>query len=247
MSVLFSITTCLHLPGKKEQTFQCLQSLFSKEPALHSVYRQILINEYTPNDISSTIQQLKELYPTIQIILKTADQKGQAKSINMIFDILKEDNPKYWLHWEESWTTMVPFLEDAIHVLEKNKDIKQLQIARGWEGLCDEGEYYGRINKEYVTRVRNSLGTEPIQHGKWKKHPWPMYSLQPGLDVVDFVIKVGAFDQKFNRIPEGKVDGSEFQFSHRWFCLGGVKAVLFPFRVVRQQGHVSSKVLLRSM
>lgn len=248
MKTLFTITTCVHLKGKKEQIEKSLKSLFENEGGeLNTVYRYVLINEYSEKDETEYLNSIKVKFPKMEIIQKEEQDVGQARSINIILEMLRKDKPTYWLHWEESWETNTQFLEEAINVMNENTNIHQLQIARGWEGYIDKkNERFGTIKKEYVEKVEKSLGRIPVNHGRWRKHPWPMYSLQPGIDRVSFIVDIGDFDSKYNNNPKGKVDGSEFQFAHRWFCRGGTKAVLLPFRVSRQKNHVTTKTLLKA-
>jgi len=244
---LATITTCLHLTGKLEQTVKCLDSLFMYEPGLSKLI--VLINEYNI-DANRFLNEIKSRYPDIKCIQKGDDEIGQACSVNKILNMLREGKYKYWVHWEESWETCCEFLNESLRIMEENSDIGQLQIAKGWDGYTDipnelyEGEVYMKEGK--IKDVINSLGVVPVKHARWKKHPWPFYSLQPGIDRVDVTSVIGDFDENQNQNPKGKVDGSEFNFSHRWFCKGYKKAVLYPYKVFRQKNHRSTKQLIVS-
>jgi hypothetical protein len=85
----------------------------------------------------------------------------------------------------------------------------------------------------------------PIAHARWKKHKWPLYSLQPGIDRVESVVSIGNFNPRHNSNPRGKVDGSEFLFSHRWFCQGWDKGIYTPAAVFRMPNNTSTKWLLK--
>jgi hypothetical protein len=244
-SYIATITTCLHLEGKMEQAKICLNSLFKYEPVLKT--RLIMVNEYSAES-ERNIEEIRNTYPGIRIIQKEEKHRGQAYSVNMILKMLREKKPKYWIHWEESWETKGPFLKQALKIMENNNDIGQLQIARGWLGYTDipaehNGEVY--IKQCKIDEIKNKLGPVPVKHGRWKPYPWPLYSLQPGIDRVSVTSRIGDFIPNQNRNPRGKVDGSEFNFSHRWFCKGYQKSVLYPYRVTRQANHITTKDLLR--
>lgn len=240
-----TITTCLHLNGKLDQTIKCLDSLFMYEPTLSE--KLVLVNEYNI-DADRFLNEIKKRYTGIRCIQKVADEIGQASSVNKILNMLREGNYKYWIHFEESWETCDKFLNESLDIMERNSDIGQLQIAKGWDGYTDiphdlyKGEVYIKENK--IEEVEKSLGVVPVKHARWKKHPWPFYSLQPGIDRVDVTSNIGDFYANQNQNPKGKVDGSEFNFSHRWFCKGYKKAVLYPYRITRQKFHTSTKQLL---
>ena len=246
MSIVFSITTCLHLPGKLKQTQDCLRSLFTIERNWAFVDSFVLVNEYDPNNPSGIdLSWIKNEYPCFQIIQKGAEEMGQAYSINIIIDILKSSDATYWLHWEESWMVQRPFLMDALHVMQTSPDVSQLQIAKGWDDVSHEShDGYFVISKEYHSLVDDALGLNPT-HTKWKGKPWPLFSLQPGIDRIENIVNIGYFDPKHNSFPRGKVNGSEFNFSHRWYLQGVRKGVLTPFRAIRDTSHHSTSFFIK--
>ena len=44
--MLFTLTTCLHLPHKAEQTLKCLEALFSVGKHWDPVTEYVVVNEY---------------------------------------------------------------------------------------------------------------------------------------------------------------------------------------------------------
>jgi len=53
---------------------------------------------------------MKEKYPFFDFYMKTNEEKGHRKSMNIIWDKLNELKPKYWIHLEDDWLF---FKEDA--------------------------------------------------------------------------------------------------------------------------------------
>ena len=245
MSIIFTLTTCLHLPGKLKQTKECLRSLFTIERNWALVDSFYLINEYDPKHPEGIdLSWIKKEYPLFTIIQKGPEDMGQAYSINIIIDILKATDATYWLHWEESWMLQQPFLLDAIHVMETSPNISQLQIAKGWDDVHHEKHNgYFVISQKYHSFVDEKLGTDPI-HCKWKGVPWPLFSLQPGIDRIKNIVNIGYFNPNHNSVPRGKVNGSEFNFSHRWYLQGVQKGVLTPFRSFRDAKHHSTSLFI---
>ena len=244
MSILFSITTCLHLPGKLKQTQECLKLLFTVERNWALIDSFVLVNEYDPlNPDGIDVSWIRSEYPLFKIIQKGPEQRGQAYSVNIIIDMLKNGDATYWLHWEESWMLRQPFLSDAMRIMRTSPDVTQLQIAKGWDDVPHEqGDGYFIVSSSYHAIIDRCLGN--TLSCKWKGKPWPLFSLQPGIDRVEKIVGVGHFDPRHNSVPRGKVNGSEFHFSHRWYLQGARKAVLTPFRAIRDASHHSTSFLL---
>lgn len=242
--MLFTITTCLHLPGKTQLTRSCLDTLFSVETAWDVVTRFVLINEYDPDE-GDHISPFKDAYPCLECIQKPRAKTGQAHSINMIIDILRSSSYTYWLHWEESWIPQGPFIRDALRALDAYPDIAQIQIAKGWDNVpFDVREGVHVVSDMYHARVDADLGSA-ANAWKWKNKAWPLFSLQPGIDRVEYIVRVGYFDPRHNSVPHGKVNGAEFNFAHRWYLQGVRKGVLTPYRALRHAGHMTTSVFIR--
>lgn len=244
------MTSCLHLPGNKEKVFNSLKTLFENETAWHHVTRYFLVNEYhCDNDarcVEDAVKRIQKLYPFLTVIQKDAHSVGQAESINIILKLLKDGGEKYWMHWEESWLTKGPFLERVLGEMQNDPTLGQVQVAKGWMGLHnDSSGGIAKIKDSHVDAVMRSLGNSPVRHARWKHHVWPLYSLQPGIDRSSTVTNIGIMHPRHNANPRGKVDGAEFNFSHRWFCQGYYKAVLVPYVVFRAPNHISTKWLIK--
>jgi hypothetical protein len=216
--------------------------LFSVEKYWDPVTEYVIINEYAEGATEGATEGanvIKEKYPFMKFIQKGAEHRGQAHSINIIINMLKSGNFEYWLHWEESWMLREPFMKDAVDLMNRESRVTQLQIAKGWDDVPHEvNDGYLLVSKDYHDIVDRRLGT--TVSCRWKRKPWPLFSLQPGIDRVDKIIHVGHFHPEHNTVPHGKVNGSEFHFSHRWYLQGVRKGVLLPFRAFRDPKHVST-------
>jgi len=238
---LFTVTTSLHLPGKEKQTMTCLRELFTIETQLldSKKIQCVLINEYASDHVDR-LSGIRLKYPHMTCIQKNAKETGQAKSINLIFRMLRENTYKFWIHWEESWILHAPFLSDAMHVLNLYPKISQLQIAKGWDNVAhDVHDNVNIISSEYhkIIETRINMNDKNVH---WKNKPWPLFSLQPGIDRVQNIVDVGEFHPQHNTVPDGKVNGSEFNFACRWYLQEVQKGVLTPFRAFRDTHHVST-------
>jgi hypothetical protein len=216
---------------------KCLHLLFSNEVELCHM-RCILINEYAADEINRTTS-ISDLYPHLEIIQKEKKDIGQTASINMILNILRQNTYEFWIHWEESWMLQSAFVRDSMYILQKYPEISQLQIAKGWDDVPhDKHEMVNIVSHEYHILLDTVLGT--VVGSKWKHKPWPLFSLQPGIDRVKNVIDIDDFHARHNSVPNGKVNGSEFHFAHRWYLQKYKKGILTPFRSLRDITHIST-------
>jgi len=120
--VLLSITTTLHIPGKRRFVEKALNSLVFHHPDHASVIgRWLLINEYYKSDqeeVKMMLQHLKTRFPFLEVIQKPAYDQGQPQSLNIILHELRSRDFLYWLHIEESWRTVRPFLHRSLDFLD---------------------------------------------------------------------------------------------------------------------------------
>ena len=128
-NILFSCTSYIALPNKYKELDRAL-STFTKYNNIDNIRDYYVVNEYSDKNVDDKIERLKEKYPFIKIINKDKSKKGQANSLNIIIDLLKNnrDKYKYWVHWEESWFVTKSFLKDAYNIME-NDNIDQLQLT----------------------------------------------------------------------------------------------------------------------
>jgi len=238
---LFTVTTSLHLPGKESQTMKCLHELFTIERQIleSKQIRCVLINEYAPDNIDR-LSNIRLRYPQITCIQKNVLNIGQAKSINMILEMLREETFEFWIHWEESWLVHAPFLTDAMTIFKEHPEISQLQIAKGWDNVPhDVHDKVNVVSHEYHKVIDERLNMK-AENVLWKNKPWPLFSLQPGIDRVKNIINIGDFYPHQNSVPHGKVNGSEFNFACRWYEQNVKKGVLTPYRAFRELHHIST-------
>ena len=245
--ILFTCTTYISKPNKLDSLKQTLDSFLKYTPS-DKIDRMIVINEYG-EDTANTISELKEKYPQIDFINKDENDKGQARSINMIIDILREGNYDYWLHWEDSWIVIEPFLTKSLDIMLDNR-IDQLQLIQKWKDVPDErkkmwttksGEKYVEILKinDSIEEQLNPFGTcSDFKSDWWGENlkNWPLFSLSPGIDKVDKILRVGYFDNSPDKWPIT----FEFEWSVKWLCNGARKAILEYAICERVDGHKST-------
>jgi len=233
------ITTFLSKNGKYDQVSKALETLL---PELGDrVGRILLLNEYSEKDTTDLLYNIKKKHPRIEIMNKKKDQRGQAKSLNIILDILdKNPKMKYWIHWEESWELKGRgCIESSLDIMDRD-NIDQLQLNTAWDGNSNKkhDKYYEIFYKDDKHELQSDWNECSNERGdcKWSVESWPLFSLQPSVNKVSSMLSVGVFDENPDKWPVS----FEYEFASKWYNKGFKKAVLLKPCAFRQDGHVST-------
>lgn len=233
--VIFTMTTYLSLPGKLDQFYAAMDSVIG------SNVHVVVINEYTNNDNEDYAKRVKERYPSIEFVQKNEHQKGQARSLNMILDMIW--GYEYWVHWEESWiASNASFLKKAINIMDHDKSITQLQFTPDWTDaslsrLDDHGDYIiVSLHAQYKDIPHDPKNFDALVSQYGLNVMWPLYSLRPSINRVKHYLGIGKFDEDPKLWPVR----FEYEYSLRWVDAGCVKAVIAPPVAMRQANHVST-------
>lgn len=243
--VLFSMTTTLHILEKENFVSMALESFVKHHPD-HSAFikRWLVINEYS-EDLSvraeQALQNIQRQFPFIETYQKQEHEQGQANSLNIILGKLRTGNCTYWLHMEESWRTVRPFLGTTVRAMDAHPYLHQLQLYRADYYL---NHTHTRITDDVKVVALNShvdlIGADPRA---WRtfSFSWPSYSLRPSLTRVGF-LKDHA-DLVFDTNPDSFPVIFELDFAVRWQLQGGSMCALMQEAIVRQEGHRSTYAL----
>lgn len=243
--VLFSITTTLHIPGKLGFVEEALNSLVVHHPDHASMIgRWLLINEYSESDqdeLKLMLQYLMAKFPFLEVVQKSAFDQGQPKSLNIILRELRSGDLPYWLHIEESWRTVRPFLERSLDFLEDHLYLHQLQLYRA---AYYKSHTHTRITEDVeVIALDSYIDLHEVDPRDWRSYSlrWPSYSLRPSLTQVSFL--KGNPHLNFNADPAWFPVVFEFDFAIQWQISGGSMCAVSHEAVSRQEGHTSTYVL----
>lgn len=233
--VLFTCTSYLALDNKFEELYKGL-FLFFKLNDYNSVNEFIIINEYSEINTTDKINYLKEKFPQIQFIQKKKEERGQAYSLNIIINYLKEKNYDYWIQWEESWFPNRKFLKDAINIMNKS-NIDQLQFTNDWFDIEEERKHYFKKYIE-IDKISGNYSDENINFWNWRTdiRKWPLYSLRPCINRVKTMLPIGYF----NNSPEKWPVQFEFEYAYKWVQQGLRKGIMRNPPVERKKNHKSS-------
>jgi hypothetical protein len=248
--ILFSMTTVVERPDKREQLIKALHSIHKYEPKLQKYAKIVVVNEYSEAGVKANF--LKEEFPWIDLIInKTKKDKGQAGSLNLIIKMLGTKNrPKFnfWLHFEESWIVTKPFLKICDEAMSIGID--QLQLTE--DNWIEDHDYSITLPK---TRKRIYVQSKHLPYKGYsdcnrsihnveyiEKHcrddgqdEWPLWSLRPGIDRVSKILNVGLFSTAKEMWPVH----FELDFALNYVLQPGGVTKAGIICTKRQKGHVS--------
>lgn len=253
--VFASLTTCWHLPNKFLQTLDVLNSLPIDFPSI------LIVNEYpAPMNYETLFSIFRKNYPRHTLLQKTADQKGQAASLNLIMKELEKSGKPYWFHGEESWY-LDPIqlyngafdMKQFIYIMD-TCPLAQLQLTAHWRDLpldayVDEEKDYVKEHDLFVIpypKMLNDLIEDGHEmHNQAKTygsigHIWPCFSLLPSIIRSD-TVKDLDFPEDLKKWPVK----FEYEWSIKW-CKGiqhrALKKAVFRNTTyfIRRPGHIST-------
>ena len=233
--LVFTCSTYFTKPYRLQQFYTAIDSISDK----NMIKKFIVINEYDKSDTTDYKKLINARYPYIEFIQKDEIDKGQARTLNIILDRIKEY--KYHMHWEETWQATKPFIKKAITIMD-NSDISQLQLTNDWLNL-DNNRYdkYNGYRIVKLDKLYNSLVNTVETYTKNKNKygygiMWPLYSLRPSINRVSQYAKIGYFSEDVKLWPVV----FEYEYAVRWIESGAIKAIIDPYIAIRQPNHIST-------
>ena len=198
--------------------------------------KYICIDDGTSDEWRAT---LAARYPDIHFINKTVDQRGHAKSLNMIQPLL---TTKYIVRLEDDWKFIVPghFVRDACAILDENADLGQVMFNKNYQQRATDNLLGGAAatTSSGLEYFRHEYLPDPADHPAWHaKHgygpsvllTWPHFSLQPSVTRVAALLDTGLFGEDSSYF--------EYQFAHRYADRGWRTAFL-PSVVCEHTGRL---------
>jgi len=167
------------------------------------LYEWIVIDDNSSDDDRKI---MKKYYPFINFIYKTPDQKGHARSMNMLIDVIKTP---YVVNLEDDWRffTKDNYLTKCLDVLNENDKYGQCLFNRSFgEDLGSVSRIVGGYRRytknglryyihEYL--IGNALQqTISKLNGKTHCIYWPHYSLRVGITRTSVFKKLGYYNEK---------------------------------------------------
>ena len=222
--ILLTMTSC-----KRYDLFhQTVNSMLNHWTDKHKIDKWICVDDNSSKDDRKL---MKSTYPFIEFYLKTPAEKGHRESMNIIWNMIKEHNPKYWIHIEDDFLfhTKRSYIEDSIKLIEKHSDIRQVLFNRAY------GETIENLDSRGYLPVEPGFVVHEHKQGQFPYsncHYWPHYSFRPGVIRADVILKLGNYDSPNTFF--------EMDYAHRWNS-AGYKTAFFDSINCRHIGRLTSE------
>lgn len=184
-SVILTMTSCKRL-NLFQQTVNSIINTWTD---------LLLVDQFIVVDDNSSVDDraiMRDQYPFIKFIMKPLVEKGHLESMNIIYNILKEENPNYWIHMEDDFLffNSMPYVTMGIQGLTKlyHFNVKQIMFNRNY------AETFDRINMTgHVPYADPDFSFHDYKPGGSQCQYWPYFSFRPSIIDVETVLKLGDF------------------------------------------------------
>lgn len=188
--VFLSFTTCKRIDLFK----QTINSILNQIEDICLIDYWFCVDD---NSCQEDRKEMNKLYPWIDYYMKTFEEKGHRKSMNIIYKKLEELNPKYWFHLEDDFLFFdkisIKKVLDSFNLLEKN-NVKQILFNRNYAETISEYNIKGHQttnNKNLVLHLHKNDSAEYLNC-----HYWPHFSFRPSIIDVEAILKLGDFNSE---------------------------------------------------
>jgi len=211
-NIIITFTTCKRFDLFKETVY----SLLNHWSDINKINYWFCVDD---NSSDTDRDKMKTLFPWIDYHMKTIEEKGHRKSMNIIWDKLNELKPTYWIHMEDDWLfySKQNYIEDAINKLnELNKlqkygNIKQILFNRNYGETVSCYNILGHQETDDKNTVLH-VHKNNLQVSYKNCHYWPNYSFRPSLIDVKTILELGNFHSSNTFF--------EKDYGHKWTDAG---------------------------
>jgi hypothetical protein len=198
----------------------------------------VVINEWDEN-CHTYVGFMETHYPEVVFIQKPEEDKGQARSLNILVrDYLLHSDKKYWVHWEDTWVATRPLLPDLVYLMDQHPQVSQLQVTDDWKKMPPSHT----IEKNDITIIKPQ---HPYHQDVYEMKDritldeWPLFSLRPSINRLSFFQR-HANDFYFLEHPHMWPLLFEWEFGRIFLRNKGVKAITNQPYAKRIKGHRST-------
>ncbi len=203
--VTLTMTTC-----KRFDLFKrTMNSFLNACKDVELIDRFIIIDD---NSDDEDRKMMEHMYPFIELVRKTQEEKGHPISMNKIRDIV---NTPYCLHLEDDHEFFCHrnYIRPSLRIMVENKEIKQVLFNENYGEISSDLSRIkgGEIRKtskgkKFRVHVHYPIGTSAYQEymmtlGGGSNTHWPHFSFRPSLFATDIWEPVGNYkmEQEFER------------------------------------------------
>lgn len=228
-TVMITFTTCKRLDLFK----QTIGSILNHWTDVNKIDYWFCVDD---NSSESDRAEMINLYPWLNYHMKTIEEKGHLKSMNIIWDKLNELKPMYWIHMEDDFLFhhKTNYIEQSINTLTNNIDnndnVKQILFNRNY------GETIGHYNTKGHTIIKDNSNIVMHKYCKEKFgymncHYWPHYSFRPSLTETKAILELGNFNSEKQFF--------EIEYAYKW-TNAGYKSAFFNRITCQHIGRLTS-------
>jgi len=235
-NISFTITTC-----KRWNYFrEVMDNFIYKCDDIEIFDRWICIDD---NSSEEDRKKMQERYPFFNFVWKTIDDKGHAKSMNMLWDIIETD---YVFHFEDDWLIYNKFRMGNFFGYMKDKCDQLIFVKQYHEHLpiiC-RIDGYNIYQKMYNTNHRvkpyvNKMYDESVNFDGEQNTTilvdqywwWPGFSLNPSIMNFKRIKQIGKFNE---------TDDTMFEYDYALKCYNDSIDIKFVDFCVAHIGYTSS-------
>lgn len=205
-NVFLSITTCKRL----ELFEKTINSVLNNWIDIDSIDYWFCVDD---NSDENDREIMKQKYPFFDYYFKKINEKGHRKSMNIIFEKLKQLKPTYWIHLEDDFLFFdkMEYVKEGIIGLKNlsKHNVKQVLFNRCYAEIIEDYHIKGFI--EYDNYCIHEY--KPNKDFLYKNnHYWPHYSLRPSIILVDDLLLLGNYDSENHYF--------ELDYANKWTANG---------------------------
>lgn len=219
--VTFSVTTC-----KRYDLFErTMNSFLACCEDIQLIGRWICVDD---NSSEEDRIRMKSKYPFFEFFFKDISEKGHARSMNIIMDMVQTSPTPYLFHMEDDWQfhNRETYIWNCIEVLNADASLGQCLINRNYaETEADIKILGGQFRQTdqglryYVHDFEEDSDAFISKYGYGSNCGyWPHYSLRPGMNVVSKLRDVGRYSENAGHF--------EMEFAYRYASLSYKTAFL---------------------
>ena len=199
--VTLSITSCKRL----DLFVRTMTSFLSACEDVDLIDQWICVDD---NSSEADRAEMQRLFPFFQFVCKGPAEKGHARSMNIIRDLVRTP---FLLHLEDDWQFFVRrrYIEPAIEILQECPDVGQVLFNRNYAETLEDREIPGghlactwehglryRVHEHYAAGSEDHRRFQAAHGSRPNAAYWPHYSLRPSVLKTSVHERVGTYDEE---------------------------------------------------
>lgn len=240
--IMITFTTCKRL----DLFTQTVYSILNHWLDVKSIGVWFCVDDNSSDEDRS---RMRSLFPWIQYYMKPVSEKGHRKSMNIIWNKLKETKPKYWIHMEDDFLfhRKMNYIEEGINALKStgcvNQNVKQVLFNKNYGEIIDH--YNSRGHVSITDGGSNNVNENIVMHkhcdgvfNYMNCHYWPHYSFRPSIIDASVILELGNYDSENQFF--------EMDYAKKW-SEKGYKSAFFNKITCRHIGRLTTDINTKSV